>query len=46
MHIPLFQCSELSRPKSRAMRARNWHPLIALFVLYLIASAIAPEFSI
>ncbi|WP_195761004.1 hypothetical protein [Burkholderia cenocepacia] len=46
MLITLFQRSELSRPKSRAMRARDWHPLVALVVLYLIASAVAPEFGI
>ncbi|WP_198363090.1 hypothetical protein [Burkholderia ubonensis] len=46
MLITLFQRSELSRPKSRAMHARDWHPLVALVLLYLIASAIAPEFGI
>ncbi|CAN0621549.1 conserved protein of unknown function [Burkholderia multivorans] len=26
--------------------ARDWHPLVALAALYLVASAIAPEFGI
>ncbi|MCW3644449.1 hypothetical protein [Burkholderia cenocepacia] len=43
MLITLFQRIELSRSKSRVARARDWHPLVALVVLYLIASAIAPS---
>ncbi|VWD45517.1 hypothetical protein BLA50215_05712 [Burkholderia lata] len=26
--------------------SRDWHPLVALAVLYLIASAVAPEFGV
>ncbi|ESS38032.1 hypothetical protein P355_0158 [Burkholderia cenocepacia KC-01] len=39
----------LNKHWSRAARAaerRDWHPLVALFALYLIASAIAPAFDI
>ncbi|WP_196494164.1 hypothetical protein [Burkholderia stagnalis] len=42
----LFQRSEFIGLKSRSLQARDWHPLVALVVLYLIASAIAPEFGI
>jgi len=28
------------------LQRRDWHPLVALVLLYLIASAIAPEFGI
>lgn len=38
----LFRRSEFMRLKSRALQARDWHPLVALVVLYLIADAIAP----
>lgn len=42
----LIQYSEFTRLKSRSLQARDWHPLVALVVLYLIASAIAPAFGI
>lgn len=38
----LFQRNEFTWLKSRALQARDWHPLVALVVLYLIADAIAP----
>ncbi|WP_269139996.1 hypothetical protein [Burkholderia cepacia] len=31
---------------ARALERRDWHPLVTLIVLYLIASAIAPAFGI
>lgn len=31
---------------ARALERRDWHPLVALAVLYLIASAIAPAFDL
>ncbi|HDR8956688.1 hypothetical protein LGN06_04395 [Burkholderia vietnamiensis] len=46
MRITLFQRSELSCPKSCAAHARGWHRLVALALLYLIASAVAPAFDI
>ncbi|WP_198387341.1 hypothetical protein [Burkholderia ubonensis] len=42
----LFQRSEFTRLTTRALQARDWHPLVALVVLYLIACAIAPEFGV
>ncbi|MCA8240602.1 hypothetical protein [Burkholderia sp. AU32262] len=42
----LFRRSEFTWLKSRALQARDWHPLAALVVLYLIASAVAPVFSV
>ncbi|WP_198432481.1 hypothetical protein [Burkholderia ubonensis] len=42
----LFQRNEFTRLKSRALQAHDWHPFVALAALYLIASAIAPEFGI
>ncbi|WP_333985110.1 hypothetical protein [Burkholderia orbicola] len=42
----LFQRSEFTWLKSRALQVRDWHPLVALVVLYLIASAVAPEFGV
>ncbi|MBR7987992.1 hypothetical protein [Burkholderia cenocepacia] len=42
----LFQRNEFTWLKSRALQARDWHRLVALLVLYLIASAIAPAFGI
>ncbi|WGY71935.1 hypothetical protein KEC55_19160 [Burkholderia cepacia] len=42
----LIQCSEFTRLKSHSLQMRDWHPLVALVVLYLIASAIAPAFGI
>ncbi|WP_157721108.1 hypothetical protein [Burkholderia ubonensis] len=42
----LFRRSEFMRLKSRSLQARDWHPLVALAALYLIASAIAPAFGI
>ena len=38
----LIQCGEFTLLKSRSLPARDWHPLVALVVLYLIASAVAP----
>ncbi|MDN7728704.1 hypothetical protein QZM48_01660 [Burkholderia orbicola] len=38
----LFQRNGFTWLKSRALQARDWHPLVALAVLYLIADAIAP----
>ncbi|WP_269765181.1 hypothetical protein [Burkholderia ubonensis] len=31
---------------SIASTSRDWHPLVALVVLYLIASAVAPAFGL
>ncbi|WP_185734275.1 hypothetical protein [Burkholderia stagnalis] len=42
----LIRCSEFTRLKSRSSKACDWHPLVALVGLYLIASAVAPEFGI
>lgn len=39
----LIQCSEFTRLKSRSLQMRDWHPLVALVALYLIAGAIAPQ---
>ncbi|MDN7624974.1 hypothetical protein [Burkholderia cenocepacia] len=46
MHTTSFERREAMRLKSRLLQTRDWHPLGALVVLYLIASAIAPAFGI
>ncbi|WP_185731200.1 MULTISPECIES: hypothetical protein [unclassified Burkholderia] len=46
MHTILIWRTEFTRLKSRALPARDWYPFVALAALYLIASAIAPEFGI
>ncbi|WP_196484218.1 hypothetical protein [Burkholderia territorii] len=46
MQTILIWRTEFTRLKSRALPVRDWHPLVALAVLYLIASAIAPDFGI
>ncbi|WP_447361501.1 hypothetical protein ACSC95_11820 [Burkholderia vietnamiensis] len=42
MHTILIWRTEFIRLKSRALPVRDWHPFVALAVLYVIASAIAP----
>ena len=42
----LFRRSGSTWLKSHALQARDWHPLAALVVLYLIASAVAPAFGV
>ncbi|WP_156437887.1 hypothetical protein [Burkholderia sp. BDU5] len=46
MLTTLFQRREFMGLKSRSLRVRDWHPLVALVVLYLIACAIAPELGV
>ncbi|HDR9128591.1 hypothetical protein [Burkholderia vietnamiensis] len=46
MQTILIWRTEFTRLKSRALPVRDWHPFVALAVLYLIASAIAPAFGI
>ncbi|WP_275427577.1 hypothetical protein [Burkholderia sp. JP2-270] len=41
--IAMFKRSSLA---AHLLDQRDWHPLVALVVLYLIASAIAPEFGL
>lgn len=46
MLTQLIERNSFTRFAMQLPRARDWHPLVVLFVLYLLACAIAPEFGI
>ncbi|WP_414451274.1 hypothetical protein AB4851_20675 [Burkholderia sp. 22PA0099] len=46
MHLTLSSSKNFSRVAARLLRRRDWHPLVGLLGLYLIASAIAPAYGI